>query len=128
MRAALVLGAAIFCRRVSVAERALEDVEVLRVARAAVDGKFNYLESVKVARHDSCRSRRHDRWVVAERAASESAEYYRLLSFRRGNVEDSPEATFVQCAEPVWRNLNTPVAIPAVHAVARTLAKIRRRA
>ena len=71
---------------VSVAERALEDVEVLRVAWTAVDGELDYLESVEVARHDGCRCRGHYRRVVAERAASESAEHDRLFAIRRGNV------------------------------------------
>jgi len=113
---------------VSCAEGALEGVEVSRVAGAAVNGEFNGFEAGAVTRHDGCRRCGDDRRVVAERAASECAEHDGLFSVRRRNVEDSGKAAFVDCAEFVGGEPYASVAVAAIHAVAWTLAQIRRRA
>ena len=111
----------------TLAEGALECTVVSRVAGTAENGELDDLEAGAVVRHDGGRCGGYDVRVVAERAAPERTEYHGLLSVRRRDVKNAREAAFVDRAEFVRRKFDAPIAVAAVHRIARMLAKVGRR-
>ena len=112
----------------TLAKGALERIVVSRVAGTAEDGELDDLEAGAVVRDDGGRCGGYDVRVVAKRAAAERTEYHGLLFVCRRDVKDAREAAFVDCEEFVRRKFDAPVAVAAVHPVARVLAKVGGRA
>ncbi len=112
----------------TLAEGAFECIVVSRVAGAAEDGELDDLEAGAVVRDDGGRCGRYDVRVVAKRAAAERTEYHGLLFVGRRDVKNAREAAFVDRAKFIRRKFDAPVAVAAVHLVARMLAEVGRRA